>query len=151
MVTIIPYEEKYQPQFKSLNMIWLDQYDLVEVHDLEVLEDPQRQVIDGGGIIFLAQEGDEIVGTAGLAKESEGVYELVKMCVSPAHRGKGISRLLLDQCLATAREWNAKKVMLFSNSQLKTAISLYEKYGFKHLTGFEAPYDSADVKMELEI
>lgn len=151
MVTIIPYEQQYQPQFRSLNMIWLDQYDLVEIHDLEVLDDPQRQILDGGGIIFLAEENGEIIGTAGLSKESDGVYELVKMCVHPDHHGKGISRLLMDKCLETAREWKAKKVMLFSNSRLKTAIGLYEKYGFKHLTGFEAPYDSADIKMELEI
>lgn len=149
MTEIIPYEEKYAPLFKALNMIWLNQYDLCEEHDLQILDDPQGQILDTGGVIYLAKVDDEIVGTAGLVNEGDGVYELVKMSVTPAHQGKGISRLLIDQCIAKARELNAKKVILFSNSQLKTAIGLYERYGFKHLTGFEAPYESADVKMEL--
>lgn len=149
MTEIIDYEEKYASIFKILNMIWLDQYDLVEAHDLQVLDDPKGQILDTGGVIYLAKVDAEIVGTAGLVNEGDGVYELVKMSVMPAHQGKGISRLLIDKCLAKARELGAKKVILFSNSQLKTAIGLYQKYGFKHLTGFEAPYESADVKMEL--
>ncbi|MBN8673934.1 MAG: GNAT family N-acetyltransferase [Chitinophagales bacterium] len=151
MIELITYENKYQPDFKRLNLEWLDKYNLTESHDLEVLNDPERTVIARGGCIFLAKEGEEIIGTAGLWKESEEEYELVKMTVAPAYRGKGISKLLLERCLSAARELGAEKIILYSNSQLKTALGLYEKYGFHHVPVTGAPFLTADVKMELSL
>ena len=149
MIEIVPYAEKYQPDFKRLNLEWLDKYHLTESHDLEILDDPQGTVIDRGGYIFLAMEDGKIVGTAGLWKENEMDYELVKMTVDPAYRGQGISKILLEQCIAKAKQVNALRIFLFSNSQLKTALSLYEKYGFRYVPVTNAPFLTADVKMEM--
>ena len=149
MVEIIPYDSKYHSDFKRLNLEWLDKYELTESHDLEVLDDPQKYVLDGGGCLFLAMYGDRVVGTAGLLKEREGEFELVKMSVDPEFRGKGISKILLDHCLEEAKKKNAKKIFLFSSSKLQTAIKLYEKYGFQHVAVTDAPFLTADVKMEL--
>jgi putative acetyltransferase len=149
MVEIITYQPQYQPDFKRLNLEWLDKYNLTESHDLEILNDPEGTVIGRGGQIFLAKEGDTVVGTAGLWKENESEYELVKMAVDPLYRGKGISKLLLDRCLAEAQQLKAHKVFLFSNSQLKTALKLYEQYGFHHVAVEDSPFETADVKMEL--
>lgn len=149
MIEIINYQSNYHPDFRRLNMEWLEGYDLLETHDVEILDDPEGMVIAPGGCIFLAREGNEIVGSAGLCKENQSEYELVKMAVDPAHRGKGISKLLLDRCLSEARQRKANKVFLFSNSQLKTAITLYEKYGFRHVDATNSPFETADVKMEL--
>jgi putative acetyltransferase len=151
MIELIPYENKYQPDFKRLNLEWLDKYNLTESHDLEILDDPQGTVIARGGCIFLAKEGDIIIGTAGLWKENDEEYELVKMTVDPASRGKGISKMLLERCLNEAKSRNAKRIILYSNSQLKTALGLYEKYGFRHVEVKDAPFLTADVKMELSL
>jgi putative acetyltransferase len=56
---------------------------------------------------------------------------------------------LLNRCLEEARKQNAKKIFLYSNSQLETALKLYEKYGFRHVPVVDAPFATADVKMEL--
>ncbi|MBL7710317.1 MAG: GNAT family N-acetyltransferase [Chitinophagaceae bacterium] len=151
MIELIAYQTRYHREFKSLNLEWLDKYNLTESHDLEVLNDPEGTVIARGGCIFLAKEGDEIIGTAGLWKESEEEYELVKMTVAPAYRGKGISKLLLERCLSAAKELGAEKIILYSNSQLKTALGLYEKFGFRHVPVTGAPFLTADVKMELSL
>jgi putative acetyltransferase len=151
MIELIPYENKYQPDFKRLNLEWLDKYNLTESHDLEILDDPQGTVIARGGCIFLAKEGDVVIGTAGLWKENDEEYELVKMTVDPASRGKGISKMLLERCLNEAKSRNAKRIILYSNSQLKTALGLYEKYGFRHIEVKDAPFLTADVKMELSL
>jgi GNAT superfamily N-acetyltransferase len=148
MVTIIDFEEKYAADFKRLNLEWLDKYHLTESHDLMVLDDPHGTIINRGGCIFLAKEDDTIIGSAALMKEHEGVYELAKMAVAPAYRGRGISRLLIEQCLDKAVAWKAKKLILFSNHQLLTAIGLYEKYGFRHVAVEDSPFATADVKME---
>lgn len=151
MIEIVTYEPRYQDDFKRLNMEWLEKYDLVESHDLEILDDPEGTVLNAGGRIFLAKEGDQVVGTAGLWKENNDEYELIKMAVSPRYQGKGISKILLQRCLEEAREMQAKRIFLFSNSQLKTALKLYEQYGFRHVEATNSPFLTADVKMELTL
>ncbi|HVM88175.1 MAG TPA: GNAT family N-acetyltransferase [Puia sp.] len=151
MTQIIEYEDKYKEDFRKLNFEWLDKYQLLESHDQLVLNDPQGTIIDRGGFIYLARIGEEIVGTAGLAKEQEGEYELIKMAVARPFRGRGISKLLIEKCLEKAKEIGAQKILLYSNSQLQTAISLYSKYGFRHVPVIDAPFVTADVKMELEL
>jgi putative acetyltransferase len=149
MVTIIPYEKKYHQEFRRLNMEWLEKYNLMESHDLEILDDPDGTVLSRGGCIFLAMDNEKVVGTAGLWKENDNEYELVKMAVDPEYRGRGIGKNLMDYCISEARQRNAKRVFLFSNSQLKTALQLYSNYGFRHIEATDSPFVTADVKMEL--
>jgi putative acetyltransferase len=150
-ITIIDFESKYHPVFRQLNLEWLEKYNLLESHDLEVLDDPEGTVIANGGCIFLAMDGEKVVGTAGLWKENEKEYELVKMAVDERYRGQGISKILLDHCLEEARRRKAAKIFLYSNSQLVTALRLYSKYGFQHIDVTDAPFLTADVKMELSL
>ncbi len=77
------------------------------------------------------------------------MYELAKMAVTASFQGKGISKLLIEKCLEPAKKFNAKKIMLYSNSQLTAAIALYAKYGFKHIDASDSPFVTADIKMEL--
>jgi len=151
MIEIIDYSGEYANDFRDLNLEWLEKYNLTEAHDLEVINHPKEAVLDKGGYIFLAREVDRIVGTAGIANEGDSIYELVKMTVAPAFRGQGISKMLIEKCLDKARELKAKKIFLYSNSQLQTAIALYKKYGFVHVDASNSPLLSADVKMELAL
>jgi putative acetyltransferase len=151
MIEIVPYSDEYAAVFKVLNLEWLDKYNLTESHDLMILNDPKGTIIDTGGVIYLAKSGEEIVGSAALINEGHGIYELAKMAVAPESRGKGISKLLIEKCIEAAKERKAKKIILFSNSQLQTAISLYKKYGFKHVDVADAPFLTADIKMELSL
>lgn len=149
MVTIIDYEDRYEDDFRQLNLDWLHKYNLVETHDLIVLDYPRGVIIDKGGCIYLALHEDKVIGSAALMKEHDGEYELVKMAVAPKHQGKGISKMLIEKCIEKAKEIGAKKLMLYSNSQLQPAISLYSKYGFHHVPATGSPFVTADVKMEL--
>ena len=151
MIEIIDYSGEYANEFRDLNLEWLNKYNLTESHDLEVINHPRETILDRGGFIFLAREGEKIIGTAGIANEGDSVYELVKMTVAPAFRGQGISKMLIEKCLKKAKELKAKKVILYSNSQLQTAISLYKKYGFVHVDASNSPLVTADVKMEMNI
>jgi len=151
MIEIIDYAGEYANDFRDLNLEWLDKYNLTESHDLEVINHPKEAILDKGGYIFLAREKARIVGTAGIANEGDSVYELVKMAVAPEFRGKGISKMLIEKCLNKARELKAKKMFLYSNSQLQTAISLYKKYGFVHVDATNSPLLTADIKMELTL
>lgn len=146
---IIEYEDHYHESFKSLNAEWLIRYNLMETHDMEMLDNPRKYIIDNGGVIYLARHKEMIVGSAALIKEHDHVYELAKMSVATDFRQKGISKLLLEACLNKARKFHAKKITLFSNHQLKAALSLYEKYGFEYIPVKDSPFLTADIKMEL--
>ncbi len=148
MISIVPYEDKYQPDFERLNMEWLELYSLTEEYDLAILNDPRDTVINKGGAIFLVLEDDSVIGTAGIARVSDTQYELIKMAVDPAARGKGIGKLLLNRCLEHAKELGAQKISLFSSMHLKTALRMYEDAGFQYVQVSDSPMLTADIKME---
>ena len=150
VVEIIGYDEKYHADFKRMNLDYLDKYNLTESHDMIILDNPEKIVIERGGFIWLARAGEEIVGTVGILNEGHGIFELIKMCVAESWRGKGISKLLMETCLQKVKKLGGKKLFLFSNHQLQTALKLYTKYGFKNVEVTDSPFETADVKMELE-
>lgn len=151
MAEIIEYENKYQPDFYRLNIAWLDKYHLTESHDVAILNDPEGMIINNGGYIWLAKEDGLIIGSAALIKETDDTFELAKMAVDDLYQGKGISKLLIATCIKKAKAIGAKKLELFSNHQLTTALSLYEKYGFHPVEVTNSPFETADVKMEMTI
>jgi GNAT superfamily N-acetyltransferase len=147
-IVIIDYSAEYAGVFKQINLEWLDKYGLTEEGDLLMLDYPEREIIDPGGVLYLAKVGEEVAGSAALINEGNGVFELAKMAVTDAYKGKGISKLLIEKCLDKAKDLGAKKIYLQSNSQLTTALGLYEKYGFKHIPVVNSHYATADVMME---
>ena len=151
MVEIISYSQEWHDVFRQLNLEWLDKYNLREDADMIVLNDPHGMILDKGGVIYLAKAGDKIVGTAALIHEGHNVYELAKMSVTEQWQGKGISKLLLEACLQKADELGAVKIELFSNHQLRNALKLYEKYGFVYIEMKDSPFETADIKMELNL
>ena len=149
-IEIIDYEERYHADFKRMNLEYLDKYNLTESHDMMILDNPGEIIIGSGGFLWLAKAGEEIVGTVGIIPEGHGIFELIKMCVAESWRGRGISKLLMETCLQKVKELGGEKLFLFSNHQLQTALKLYTKYGFKNVEVTDSPFETADVKMELE-
>jgi len=82
MIEIIDYSDEYARDFKQLNLAWLNKYNLAEDYDLEIINDPKKNILDKGGYIYLGKIADEIVATAGLVNEGNSVFELVKMSIS---------------------------------------------------------------------
>jgi putative acetyltransferase len=148
--SIVDYADEYHSAFKSLNVEWLLQFNLLEPRDLEALDNPRETILDGGGVIYLAIAGADVIGTAAVMVD-HGEYELAKMTVAKSHRGKGVSKILLERCIQYAISCKADKLILYSNHQLTSALRLYESYGFKHIEFRDAPFATADVKMELDL
>src|SRR5689334_16126769 len=99
-ISIIPYRNEHHAAFRELNLEWLDHYQLTESHDLMILDKPEDTVINPGGFIWMAEVNGEIVGSVGLMKEREGEFELIKMAVTADYRGMGISKMLIEVCIA---------------------------------------------------
>ena len=147
-IEIIDYSEDQKEAIKTLNYEWLEKYFRVEKNDVISLSNPKEEIIDKGGFIFYAKLNDEIVGTASLLKKDETTFELGKMAVSGKAQGYKIGSLLLEHCLAFAKQKDIKTLILYSNTQLKSALHLYQKYGFAEVELEKGLYERADIKMQ---
>lgn len=149
-INIIDYQPQYKEDFTRLSLEWLTAYDLYEEADGPIVYHPQEAILDKGGMIYFAQSGQAIVGTASIKpSESNHTYELMKLAVSKDHQGQGIGRLLVEHCLQKARELKVKKVILESSTKLEGAIRLYEKLGFQEVKMDSYQYTLSDLRMEL--
>ena len=137
--TIIDYEDRYKQALEDISLPWLLEYDLLEPVDLEMLAEPHR-FLSGGGRVLLARWG-----------EGKGQCELLKFGVKEAYRGRGIGTALMEAALQAARDAGQKKAVLTSNHQLREALRLYERFGFKYVTYSDKWFQLSDIRMEREL
>ena len=109
---------------------------------------PDTTIIEHGGVVLYAVQGDDVVGTVALKHQGGGVFELTKMAVTKACQGRGVGRQLLCASVARFEKMTGSKLYLESNSRLGPALALYESAGFRHESPPEpSDYDRADVYM----
>jgi N-acetylglutamate synthase-like GNAT family acetyltransferase len=148
--------------FRTLNEEWITRFFALEPKDREVLGDPHATILAKGGHIYLVDETEpggspETVGCVALIRMDEAgdaVYELSKMAISPALRGRGIGRLLLLHVIEQARALGAHSLFLGSSTKLPNAVHLYASVGFQHVPPDRLPpmpYARADVFMSLPL
>ncbi len=144
---LIDYSPEFKDAIRELNYEWLEKYFYVEPNDIKQLNNPEEEIIEKGGAIYFVKYKEQIVGTVSLMQKAEQVFELSKMAVTANFQGKGISNMLMDKCLSAAKTMGAKKLVLYSNTKLENAISLYKKYGFTEIP-LDYSYARSNIKME---
>lgn len=82
------------------------------------------------GPVWVAVDGDAVVGTVSVVPKGESLY-VRGMAIVPAARGRGIGELLLREVEAYASERGFKRLLLSTTPFLGRAIQLYERYGFR--------------------
>lgn len=146
---IVAYTPAHKAIWKSLNEGWIAEGGFIlEAKDHLTLGDPEGQILSRGGHIFFAERDGKAVGCCGLIALGSSGYEIAKMTVQPEARGGGLARRLLEACEAAARAAGGERLYLETNSALKPAVALYERFGFVHLPKRDTPYARADVFME---
>ena len=150
-VRIVDYEPRHRDHFRALNLAWITEYFAVEEPDRWQLDDPESHILRGGGHIFMAESGDEVLGTCALISEPDGSFELAKMAVVPSARRRGVGRALAEAAIEKARALGASRVELMSNTVLEPAIRLYHSLGFVDVPMTPTDYRRANIKMTLEL
>ncbi len=89
-----------------------------------------------GGTFDVLEVGDGLVGTVALLPVEGRRWELRKMYLAKAYRGRGLGTLLLEHALEKAKLVGAAEVILETAFVLKEAVALYAKYGFERLDGY---------------
>jgi ribosomal protein S18 acetylase RimI-like enzyme len=149
---VVPYREEFRAAFERLNRQWIETYFVLEPSDREILGDPRRKILDGGGQVFFVLERGEVQGTCAVLRHSAEECEIAKMAVATPARGRGFGDLLMDACVAFAREIGSRRVVIVSNTVLEPAIRLYRKHGFTEVPLVSDPrYQRANIRLELEL
>lgn len=146
---IVAFEPRHAEAWAAMNTAWLIEGGFeIEAKDRKVIDDPKGQILTPGGRIFMVEQKGEAVGCCALMAMQDGGFEVAKMTVAPAARGRGLSRRLLEACEAEARTLGAHRLYLETSSTLTVAGRLYRSYGFVELPPQPTPYVRADVFME---
>jgi GNAT superfamily N-acetyltransferase len=149
-MNIISYDERYAQDFARLNREWLEDFGLLEEADAKHLKSPRESIIDRGGQIFFAVEGEVVLGTCAAIRHCSELVEVAKLAVAHSAKRHGIGRLLVQKVIEYARSIRARKVSLVSSTRLRPALQLYESMGFAQAPlPLEPGYVSADIYMEL--
>lgn len=76
--------------------------------------------------------GSGVFPTPGLPP---GCCELVKLYLLPEMRGKGLGLMLMEKCFQQAAKFGFRQMYLETMPELRMALGLYEKAGFRYLPG----------------
>lgn len=80
--------------------------------------------------LWLAEMEGELVGCIAIVEVSEKVAQLRWYLVSPAARGQGLGKRLLNEAIAYCRQNRYESIFLWTVSALEAAAHLYRGAGF---------------------
>ena len=148
-IEIIEFSDQYGDCFKILNFEWIEKFFVVEPTDEYILSNPVESIIDKGGFIYFAKCNNEIIGTFALIKVNADTYEIAKMAVTEKYQNRGIGKMLMDIAIQKAKDMKSDSIILYSNTNLATAVNMYFKYGFRVIPKSDFHNNRANIKMEM--
>jgi GNAT superfamily N-acetyltransferase len=149
---VVPYRDEFRADFERLNRDWIETYFVLEEPDREVFSDPRAKILAPGGQIFFVVEGDQVLGTCAVIRQTGNEYEIAKMAVAPSARGRGFGDLLMEAAISFATEVGARRLAIVSNTVLEPAIRLYQKHGFVRVPlSADGRYQRANIRLEREL
>jgi ribosomal protein S18 acetylase RimI-like enzyme len=151
-IAIIEFDERHAKRFADLNYQWIGETYGIEPHDRDVLDHPRDSIISPGGQVFFALAGNHVAGTVAMIPFEDDAFELTKMAVDPAFRGRGIGDKLMQACIDFTRSGGRRRIILESNTKQAAAIHLYRKFGFKEIPlDPNSQYVRANIRLELVV
>lgn len=104
--------------------------------DAEVSCISQHYFIENRSQYLVVLRDGQVVGGAGIAPfvHYSNICELKKLFLLPSSQGLGIGQALTQACLSFASEQGYQQCYLDTLSTMHSAIVLYEKLGFNHLS-----------------
>jgi len=88
------------------------------------------------GRLFYAERDGQPAGCVGIRSLSDGVCELRRLYVAPAHRGFHVGRELAMAAILAAREIGYRKVLLDTLPNMRIAMKLYRELGFQEAPAY---------------
>lgn len=147
-MNIVKYETKYKDSFIQFNTDWIiDHFGHLEKEDYETFEKIEEE-LEAGAMIYFALEDDVVLATC-MVKPIDGTtWEMCKLASNKHREHKGCGSAVFEAAMQWAIDHGAKRLFIISNSQLKPALHIYEKYGFEEIEIENYGYDRGDIAFE---
>ena len=82
-----------------------------------------------GGVVYFSDM--QYYGSGGIATKEQNASGFRLLAVDPLARGKGIGKLLINECILKAKDKNHNQVIIHSTMAMQIAWKMYENLGFK--------------------
>lgn len=148
---IIPFEEKYRRDFIAFNTDWIkSNFGGLEEHDKEMFGHIDDQ-LKAGAMIFFAVKNGIALATC-MARPMEGkTWEICKLGSNKNMPHKGAGSAVFEASMQWALGHGAERLFIISNSKLKPALHIYEKFGFEEIKLEDYEYVRGDIAFEYKI
>jgi putative acetyltransferase len=83
-----------------------------------------------GGAFWVGYDDADMLGTCGVFPVAAETFELRKMYLRPAARGRGLGARLLDVAVAWVKARGGRRIVLDTVDAMARAIAFYEAHGF---------------------
>ena len=134
-VDIVPFEPEHAEGFAALVVDTLREFGFEYDPELDSdLDDPGATYV----AFWIGLVDGDVAGSVALRDLGGGAFELKRMYLRSAHRGRGVGKRLLSTALDWARAKGASVVRLDTTEQMVSARHLYESAGFVRVEG-ESP------------
>lgn len=100
------------------------------------------------GCFWILKADDRLIGTIALKPHPDGCYELKRFYIHPDYRSQGYGKMMIRHLLDYAKMKKIHQIRLDTNPNAQAALSIYEKYGFKRISGY-ASSGLGEIFMEL--
>lgn len=148
---VIEYDEKYKNDFIQFNKDWIiDNFGFLEPEDIETFNKIDQE-LQTGAMIYFAVEGDTVLAVC-MAKPMENdTWEICKLASNKNKYHKGCGSAVFEAACNWACDHGARRLFILSNSKLKAAVHIYEKFGFKEIKLDNYEYERGDIAFEKRI
>lgn len=145
---IIPYDSKYKDKFIEYNTDWIiDNFGFLEKEDKETFANIEQD-IENGAMIYFAVEEENVLATCMAKHMQDDTWEICKLASNKHQSHKGCGSAVFESAMQWAVEHGASRLFILSNSRLKPAIHIYEKFGFKEIKLDDYEYVRGDIAFE---
>src|SRR3954447_14580846 len=134
-MSIVPFQPEHAEGFRVLVGDTLREFGFEPDPALDDdLDDPAAAY----AALWIALDGETVVGSVALRELGGGVVQLKRMYLRPDQRGRGLGKQLLALALEWADTEGVKAIRLDTSERMVAAQKLYEANGFKRVPG-DAP------------
>ncbi|HYC82374.1 MAG TPA: GNAT family N-acetyltransferase [Solirubrobacterales bacterium] len=132
--------ERDDPEVMALYEPFILEADGPLAHEVDVgaeaAKGPPADLVPPAGAMLLARVDGEPAAIGGVRHLDTPVAEVKSMYVSPAHRGLGLGRRILEELHRVAAESGCRAVRLDTSDYLIAAIGLYRAAGYREVPDY---------------
>ena len=145
---LIEYNPKYKEDFIQFNKDWIvDNFGFLEDEDVKTFDQIDEELANGAMIYFAIE--DDVALACCMARPMEnGNWEICKLASNKNRPHKGCGSAVFEAAVQWAIDHGAKRLFILSNSRLKAAIHIYEKFHFREIKLDDYEYARGDIAFE---